>query len=154
MTDTTNTTDAAGRTPGVLVRRAGEVSPEMRAEMDALRARRAAALADLPTIRTAGVAALERLLKIAQGSSGQCRYVARFLLGLYNGTRFPFDMTNFRCLDRVIFKDCIAVLAMDYQPLQEVHRYFDRGDNEGGQIWEDLAVRWRVQDRSGDHECY
>ncbi len=65
--------------------------------------------------------ALRRLWDIANGHSGQCRVVARFLLGLYNGPDFPFDLTDFRSLDRAIFRDCLAVLEMDYSPEQEVH---------------------------------
>lgn len=91
-----------------------------------------------------GVPALRRLLPIAQGHSGQCRIVAAFLLGLYNGTRFPFDMTDFRCLDRAIFEDCITVLKMDNSPMREVHTYFENGSA----IFEQLAVDWNIKDRS------
>lgn len=89
-----------------------------------------------------GVEALARLLKVARGHRGQCRHVAAFLLGLYNGNRFKFDLTDFRCLDRELFDDCIEVLKMDFQPLQEVHLYF----KDGGKIWEDLAKQWRIRD--------
>lgn len=89
-----------------------------------------------------GVAALQRLLRIAQGNSGQCKHVAGFLLGLYNGTRFKFDLTDFRCLDREIFMDCLKVLAMDFTPKREVHQYF----KDGGQIWEQLAKDWGIRD--------
>jgi hypothetical protein len=90
----------------------------------------------------AGIDALVRLLTIARGHSGQCRYVAAFLLGLYNGDRFKFDLTDFRCIDRNIFDDCLEVLKLDYAPAQEVHAYF----KNGGQIWEDLAKRWDIRD--------
>jgi len=93
-----------------------------------------------------GVEALVRLLKIAQGNSGQCRYVAAFLLGLYNGNRFKFDLTDFRCLDRAIFDDCIEVLKLDYSPVREVHAYFKNGNA----IWEELADSWRIRDYTKD----
>ena len=89
-----------------------------------------------------GVDALARLLNIARGHSGQCRHVAAFLLGLYNGNRFKFDLTDFRCLDREIFEDCLEVLKLDYCPVREVHQYF----KNGGRIWEDLAEQWRIRD--------
>lgn len=130
------------RKAGVL-RRSGEHSPEAAAAFAEMKREREEAHRQLPEIRAAGLDALTRLLPIAQGSSGQCRYVAAFLLGLYNGDRFPFDLTNFRCLDRKIFKDCMAVLAMDYQPAQEVHCYFEHG----GEIWEQLAKDWGIPDR-------
>lgn len=97
-----------------------------------------------PAIRDAGVEALKRLVNIAQGHSGQCRYVAAFLLGLYNGNRFKFDLTEFRALDRAIFNDCMAVLLMDYELEKEVHCYFD----EGGRLWEHLAKDWNIMDYS------
>lgn len=89
-----------------------------------------------------GVDALARLLRIALGHSGQCRYVASFLLGLYNGNRFKFDLTDFRCLDRNIFEDCLEVLNLDYRPAVEVHMYFENG----GAIWESLAEDWNIRD--------
>lgn len=89
-----------------------------------------------------GVEALARLLKIARGHSGQCRIVASFLLSLYNGNRFKFDLTDFRCLDREIFNDCLAVLNLDYCPVQEVHCYF----KDGSRIWESLAKDWGIRD--------
>lgn len=92
-------------------------------------------------IHRVGVEALRRLYKVAHGHSGQCRHVARFLLGLYNGDRFPFDLTDFRCLDNELFEDCMRVLRMDARSCkQEVHTYFEHG----GERWEDLAERWGV----------
>lgn len=123
------------------------LSDESMAKIDAgfaeLRRARAERESDLPTIRRQGEEALRRLLHIAQGDSGQCRHVAMFLLSLYNGSRFKFDLTDFRCIDHTIFEDCVAVLRMDYQPVREVHTYFDHG----GDIWEKMAQDWRVPDR-------
>jgi hypothetical protein len=98
--------------------------------------------AELPAIRLEGEAALGRLLKVARRDTGQSPVVARFLLNLYNGNRFPFDMTDFRRLDTELFDDCIAVLKMDSQPLKEVHEYFENG----GAIWEELATDWGFTD--------
>lgn len=75
-----------------------------------------------------GVPALIRLVDIAQRDTGQSRKVAKFLLGLYNGPVFPFDMTELRCLDLVIFRDCMSVLEMDYFTVKEVHQYVVNGD--------------------------
>jgi hypothetical protein len=95
-----------------------------------------------PDIEEAGEEALRRLFAVAQGDSGQCRFIARFLLGLYNGQRFPFDLTVLRAIDVELFDDCIAVLKMDAMPKQEVHRYFENG----GERFEQLAKRWNVLD--------
>lgn len=101
--------------------------------------------ADLPTIRREGEAALRRLLPVAQRDTGQSSVVARFLMCLYNGNRFPFDLTDLRRLDTALFDDCIAVLRMDFQPVREVHCYFENG----GKIWEELAEAWGFTDYAG-----
>lgn len=38
---------------------------------------------------------------------------AKFLLGLYNGGRFPFDLTDLRCLDSELYAAAMKVLHMD-----------------------------------------
>lgn len=88
------------------------------------------------------LAALNRLWTIANHPSGQCRTVAKFLLGLYNGDRFPFDLTDFRSLDTEIFQDCLQVLVMDQNPEREVHDVLGVPGNE----FERLAQEWRVED--------
>ena len=96
--------------------------------------------------RIAGTEALGRLLRVALRDTGQSRVVARFLLSLYNGNRFPFDLTDFRRLDHGIFVDCMTVLQMDYTPAQEVHTYFKRGS----EIWEQMATDWGFRDYRGE----
>jgi hypothetical protein len=97
---------------------------------------------NLPEIRTKGELALRRLVPIAFHSSGQSSVVARFLLNLDCGDRFPFDMTDLRRLDCDIHEDCISVLKMDYDPLKKVHQYFE----DGGDLWDSLAKRWTSSD--------
>lgn len=91
-----------------------------------------------PAIRAVGIDALLRLVPVAQRDTGQSGVVARFLLGLYNGLVYPFDMTELRRLDAGLFEDCIAVLRLDNSPEQEVHTYIHNGDA----IWEDLRRNW------------
>lgn len=122
-----------------------EAQARMRAAMQARARERDARIAELPAIRLEGEAALRRLLPIAQRDTGQSSVVARFLLNLYNGERFPFDMTDLRRLDYELFDDCMAVLKMDFQPQKEVHRYFE----DGGAIWEALAKEWGFKDYAG-----
>jgi len=91
-----------------------------------------------------GVPALERLMEIAErNASGQARYISLFLLGLYNGPRFPFDLTNLRAIDGSLQDDCLAVLEMDAKAcLQEVHEYFTNGDIR----FEKFAKRFEATD--------
>ena len=114
------------------------IDPDTAVALALHRAELLARHAMLPKIRAEGEAALRRLLPIAHRDTGQSRRIARFLLGLYNGERFPFDLTDLRGLDFELFDDCMSVLRMDYQPEQEVHRYFDGGS----EIFEKLAVDW------------
>lgn len=95
--------------------------------------------------REAGEAALRRLLPIAQRDTGQSSRVAAILLGLYNGRRFPLDLTSLRSLDYPILEDVLAVLRMDANAYQEVHRYFDNG----GQVFEKLAADWGFNKEGG-----
>ncbi|THG81486.1 hypothetical protein E5198_12070 [Pseudomonas sp. A-1] len=81
-----------------------------------------------PAIRAAGIAALERLAPVALRGTGQSRVIGRFLLGLYNGSDYPFDLTDFRLLDGDLFDDCLALLRMDSQPEREVHEYLVDGE--------------------------
>jgi len=68
--------------------------------------------------------------------------VGRFLLGLYNGDRFPFDLTDLRRLDDPIFEDCMHVLRMDARACErEVHRYFE----DGRERFERMAADWGPQ---------
>lgn len=84
------------------------------------------------------LAALRRLWAHAQGETGQCRITSAFLLGLYNGHRFPFDLTKFRALDESLFRDCLAVLEMDSTPKMEVHDVL----GVRGRRFEALAQYW------------
>ncbi|MDZ4153745.1 hypothetical protein [Methylicorpusculum sp.] len=81
------------------------------------------------TLVSVGVPALHRLAKIASRDTGQASTVRRFLLGLYNGYRWPFDLTRLRGLDQDLFSDCLDVLTMDARAtVQEIHYYFESGD--------------------------
>lgn len=119
------------------------LTPEAQEYFARLKAQRAAWRAEVPEIRAAGEAALRRLMPLAQSDTGQSRVIARFLLGLYNGYRFPFDLTDLRAIDRALFDDCISVLCMDFSPLQEVHCYFP----DGGRLFEKLAADWGWVDK-------
>jgi len=110
-----------------------------------VRSARARQEAERPAIQEAGQAALRRLLPVAQSDTGQAGVVARFLLNLYNGNRFPFDNTDLRRLDYDLCEDCFAVLRMDSRPVQEVHTYFENGSK----IWEQLAKSWEFKDFYG-----
>ncbi|MBD9483874.1 hypothetical protein IB229_12885 [Pseudomonas sp. PDM14] len=82
--------------------------------------------------------ALNRLLPVAQRRTGQSRIVGTFLLSLYNGSAFPFPLTDLRGLDTALWNDCMALLRMDRRPEQEVHLYVENGEA----IWSLLKAAW------------
>jgi hypothetical protein len=90
-----------------------------------------------------GVEALRRLFEIAKGNSAQCGRVARFLLVLYNGFRFPFELTQLRSVEEAVLEDAVRVLRMDASLVgREVHDYLANGGPE----FERLAETWYVLD--------
>lgn len=93
-----------------------------------------------PQISFDGENALNRIFVIAQKDSGQSYILAGFLLGLYDGARFKFDMTRFRSLDTDIFDDCVAVLKMDSRPQIEVHKYFENGQEKFENLARDKEI--------------
>ena len=127
--------------------RESKPSPEAMAQFAETRAVLAAFRERRPQVIAAGVEALQRLLPIAQDDTGQSGVVARFLLSLYNGNRFPFDLGDFRRLDIEVFEDCLAVLAMDFAPQKALHRYIEDGD----EIFERLARAWKFRDFHSDN---
>lgn len=73
-----------------------------------------------------GLPALKRLYQVAHNDTGQAVRVRLFLLGLYNGDSFPFNLTNLRGLDADLKLDCFKVLALDsFATQKEIHQYFD-----------------------------
>ena len=91
-----------------------------------------------------GFEALQRLYAEAVGDEQEKGSVcARLLLGLYNGSRFPFDLTDLRLLPPELFEDAMQVILMDARlTRQEVHQYFSQGSKK----FEDLVSDYRVVD--------
>ena len=67
--------------------------------------------------------------------------MTRFLLGLYNGNHYPFDLTDLRTLDPKIFDDCLSALRMDYAPCKEIHDLLE----VPGKDFEVLAEDWGIK---------
>jgi len=98
-----------------------------------------------------GIASLRELAEVAQRDSGQCRRIAAFLAGCYNGPRFPFDLTDLRAIDDELFEHCMAVLRLDHRAKKEVHRYFD----DGSELWETRIINaWQLDRAAALHAAY
>ncbi|MBN8263062.1 MAG: hypothetical protein J0M21_00225 [Xanthomonadales bacterium] len=76
-----------------------------------------------------------------KGTSG-ARAAAGVLLGLYNGDRFPFDLTELRVLDPQLLAHAMEVIRADAAHCEmEVHMILDRltGRQDFGARFEHLA---------------
>jgi hypothetical protein len=96
-------------------------------------------------MKTAALIKLWNLTQVHQGTSG-ARAAAGVLLGLYNGSRFPFDLTDLRVLDSAHLEAAIAVINDDAARCQmEVHVWLNRltGRRDFGQRLEHMAHEWK-----------
>lgn len=91
--------------------------------------------------KDAGLDSLVHLVNFADGNTGQCEIIARFLAGLYNGTAFPFDLTELRGLDPDLFEHCMSVLRLDNTPTVEIHKYFP----DGKVRWTRMIKEWNLE---------
>jgi len=83
-------------------------------------------------------AALQRLIRIARGDSGQCRVVANFLLAWWDAAACGgFDLTDVWAVDAAIAEDMLTVFA-------ELLRCRRDPDSLGyGRQFEAIVRRWR-----------
>lgn len=88
------------------------------------------------------------MLATCHSHSG-ARVAARLLLGLYNGPRFPFDLTDLRLLDAQNLDHALVLLRMDARPQMEVHQLLNLlyGRTDFGHRFEHMAHVWRVKGR-------
>ena len=80
--------------------------------------------------------------------TGGAQAAAGVLLGLYNGTRFPLDLTDLRMLDRSNLRAALEVIGADAGRCEmEVHEWLNR-----------LACRMDFGDRferlAFEYECF
>lgn len=82
------------------------------------------------------------------GGGSRCRLL---LLGLYNGPRFPFDLTDLRSLDASLYQAAMVVLDMDARRTWcEIHVLVDALLGEGartGALFENWAFEMRLPKR-------
>lgn len=77
-------------------------------------------------MKTESLIKLWNLTQQHPGTSG-ARAAAGVLLGLYNGTRFPFDLTDLRMLDTGNLTAALDVIGADAaRPLMEVHQWLNQ----------------------------
>jgi hypothetical protein len=75
---------------------------------------------------------LQRIVKAIEEhpGTGQTRRLVRFLAGVYNGSDFPFDLTDLRALDAELANACIDYLNYDRLGKVEVHTHLPDGGRQ------------------------
>jgi hypothetical protein len=76
-------------------------------------------------------------------TSGQAGRLVRFLAGLYNGSDYPFDLTDLRVLDTRLANACLDYLNYDRLGKTEVHSHLTGGDRRLHQWLEDYGIKPR-----------
>lgn len=102
--------------------------------------------------RAADIAvAAATLWNVAQRDTGQSSVCARLLLGLYNGSRFQFNLTDLRRLDADLRRAAFDLIGADATGgiSCEVHDLLNRatGRTDFGRRFEQLAYDWRMKGR-------
>jgi hypothetical protein len=127
-------------------------SPDAAAALAARRQRVAASYANVLAHYTdRHITAITLLYETAQrmldtGGGSTC---AKLLLGLYNGTRFPFDLTDLRRLDCERFDAAIVVIQMDARSTYtEVHTLLNAIYQDGRNVGAELET-WAYRMRWG-----
>jgi hypothetical protein len=61
-------------------------------------------------------------------TTGQAGRLVRFLAGVYNGSDYPFDLTELRGVDTELANACLDYLNYDRLAKREVHHHLSGGD--------------------------
>jgi len=76
-------------------------------------------------------------------TTGQARRLVLFLAALYNGSEFPFDVTELRVLDTELANACLDYLNYDRLGRREVHRHLSSGERDLQRWIDDYGIRAR-----------
>ena len=77
----------------------------------------------------AALQVIEKAIRENPGT-GQANRLVRFIAGVYNGSDFPFDLTDLRALDTRLANACLDYLNYDRLGKREVHHHLSGGDRE------------------------
>lgn len=110
----------------------------MGSDIEVKKLHRASVLSHYTPRQSNAALTLYNLVKRHNGTSGG-NAAARFLLGLYNGYRFPFDLTDLRVFDADNFEAAMIVLIADARRTWcEIHVLLDAILGEGADTGAEL----------------
>ena len=108
--------------------------------------------------KDAAVAALQVIIEAIRRSAGshtgQSVRLVRFLAGLYNGPRFPFDMTELRALDTALSTACLTVLAEDIKARSEIQEWGVMSGRELNDWLHDVGLYEELEKRKAAMTLY
>ena len=88
------------------------------------------------------IESLQRLVKLAACSdTGGANVAAQVVLGTYNGSDYPMDLTELGRLDTDLFEDALNVIRLRVQYMREPHEFFV----DGVRLFEYLATIWSLR---------
>lgn len=107
-------------------------------------------------IHAKGLAGLQVIVEALKRHSGtgQTRRLARFLAGVYNGDRFPFDLTDLRALDTRLADACLAVLSLDRLGRREIHTWGIVDADQLNRWFQEAGLYYEAQQRRIGRELY
>nr|WP_298411640.1 hypothetical protein [uncultured Halomonas sp.] len=81
------------------------------------------------------LAALKRLVEIAELDSDQPHHCRRILLAVYNSHEWPLDLTRLRCLDPDLQRAALRVIEWAVYTDRELHEYLPQGNTIMQRFW-------------------
>ena len=111
------------------------LSERNREALEAMLAQEAATEQRLEDLEQRGPFALQRLIEVANGHTGQSHHCRRILLAVYNGGEWPLDLTRLRVIDRDLQRAAFTVIEWSAYTGRELHEYLDDGDKLMRRFW-------------------
>ena len=101
---------------------------------------------EIAVITERGMSALRVIENAIQRNpaTGQARRLVSFLAAVYNGSEFPFDLTELRALDTELANACLDYLNYDRLGRCEVHRHLSTGERELHRWIDDYGIAPRT----------
>lgn len=92
--------------------------------------------------------ALTKVLKMALDDCGGGRVCRDFLLSLYNGHAYPFNLNGLRNLDGGLYAACITIMNVDCRPnpVMEIHEWFTNGN----EVFNKLKASRAIADKANN----
>ena len=104
---------------------AAELSAAYEEVVSGKRTRISTAAEDTHEVMERARTGLQRIVKAIEEhpGTGQARRLVRFLAGVYNGSDYPFDLTDLRAVDTELANACVDYLNYDRLAKAEVHTH-------------------------------